>query len=119
MDGAAAAKGENEASGSDEVAVEDLEKREKTNGEDHANEPGGVSAVLKGDGGGKAAAEKTLPGSDVTDCAYGKNIEASADEQSHRNCFEEVLGRETGMRFFGGFGDGFKTGDEVGDDLQG
>lgn len=119
MDGAATSEGEHKASGGDEVAIEDLEKREKANGKDYANQPDGVSAVLEGNGGGKAAAEETLPGSDVGDGSNSKNIETGADEQSHGNCFEEILRGETGVGLFSGFGNGFKAGDEIGDDLQG
>ena len=118
MDGAATTECKNQASGSDEIAVEDLEKRNETNGKDHANEPDGVRAVLEGNGGGEAAAEETLPGRNIRDGANGKNIETSADEQSHGDGLEEISWRKTRVRFLGDFGDGFEAGDEIRNDLE-
>src|SRR6516164_5490042 len=78
-----------------------------------------MCSLFECDGGGETLANQALPRGDVGNSAYNNNVKAGADDERHGDGLEEIGRREAWMRFFRRLGDGFETGDEIRNDLQG
>src|SRR6266478_4652319 len=115
----AAAIGEQQAAGSDEVSVEALEESEEGHHQNEADGPAGAEGLLEGKGGGEALADDVLPGRDVADGDYGERVESGADEQGQGDGAHVARALEFWIGLFGAFGRGLETSEEVRNDLQG
>src|SRR5258706_2568432 len=77
----ATAVSKQQAAGSDEVAVETLEKAEESHNQNHTNRPARAKGLLERNRGCETVAEKHLPARDVADCKHGESVEAGAQQE--------------------------------------